>query len=169
MTKRIPRPGGDGEDTPEPGSRPACPATAATVLAFDFGEKRIGVAVGELALGIPHPLTVIAAEDNRSRFAGIAALIAEWRPQILVVGVASHADGSAHEVGRLSRRFAQRLEGRFGIRTVLVDEYLTSGIAEMHLRESGIAPRRHRAAVDAVAAQEILRTFFAKPAAPKSA
>ncbi|MGP1609967.1 MAG: Holliday junction resolvase RuvX, partial [Burkholderiales bacterium] len=75
------------------------------MLAFDFGEKRIGVAVGELELTIPHALTVIAAEDNDSRFAAIAALITEWRPVRLVVGIAAHADGAVHETGRLARRF----------------------------------------------------------------
>src|SRR5690606_5868662 len=99
------------------------------VLAFDFGTKRIGVAVGEIGLGIPHALEVIAAEDNGSRFAAIAALIAEWRPVRLVVGIASHADGTVHETGRLAQRFGQRLEGRFGITVEFIDERLTSHAA----------------------------------------
>ena len=71
------------------------------VLAFDFGEQRIGVATGELSLGIAHALTVIAAEDNDSRFAQIAALIAEWRPALLVVGeVAAMAALDALPLGR---------------------------------------------------------------------
>jgi putative Holliday junction resolvase len=130
------------------------------VLAFDFGEKRIGVAVGEIELGIPHALTVIAAEDNRSRFAAIAALIAEWRPVRLVVGVASHADGAVHGTGRLAQRFGQRLTGRFGIATDFVDERLTSHAAEAALREGGVRPGRRAALLDAAAAAEILRTWF---------
>jgi putative Holliday junction resolvase len=136
------------------------------VLAFDFGGKRIGVAVGEIELGIPHALTVIAAEDNRSRFAAIAALIAEWRPVRLVVGVASHADGAVHETGRLAQRFGQRLTGRFGIATDFVDERLTSHAAEAALREGGVRAGRRGALLDAAAAAEILRTWFAAPENP---
>jgi putative Holliday junction resolvase len=132
-----------------------------TILAFDFGEKRIGVAVGELALGIAHPLTIIDAEDTRTRFAAISRLIDEWRPAELVVGVPAHDDGRAHPVGQLARRFARRLEGRFGIVTRLIDERLTSHTAESRLRESGVAVRRIRQALDAAAAQEILQSYFA--------
>lgn len=133
------------------------------VLAFDFGEKRIGVAVGEIELGIAHALTVIAAEDNRSRFAAIAALIAEWRPVRLVVGVAGHADGTVHESGRLAQRFGQRLTGRFGIATDFIDERLTSHAAEAALREGGARAARRAAMLDAAAAAEILRSWFATP------
>jgi putative Holliday junction resolvase len=136
-------------------------ARTGTVLAFDFGAKRIGVAVGDLAMGIAHPLTTIAAEDNGSRFAAIAALIDEWRPAKLVVGVPAHDDGREHETGRLARRFAQRLEGRFGIATQLIDERLTSHAAEGRLREAGAARRKIRQSLDAVAAQVILQTYFA--------
>lgn len=130
------------------------------VLAFDFGEKRIGVAVGEMELRIPHALTVIDAEDNDRRFAAIAALIAEWRPQRLLVGVASHDDGAVHETGRLARRFGQRLHGRFGLTVDYVDERLTSHAAEAALRETGIRRERRPALLDAAAAAEILRTWF---------
>ena len=136
------------------------------VLAFDFGEKRIGVAVGEIELAIPHALTVIAAEDNDSRFAAIAALINEWRPVRLVVGIASHADGAVHETGRLARRFGQRLHGRFGIEVDFVDERLTSLAAEAALREAGVRADKRTALLDAAAAAEILRTWFA--AAPEN-
>ncbi|MBX3666320.1 MAG: Holliday junction resolvase RuvX [Burkholderiales bacterium] len=134
-----------------------------TVLAFDFGEKRVGVAVGEIELAIPHALTVIAAEDNDRRFAAIAALIAEWRPVRLVVGVAAHDDGGTHETGRLARRFGQRLTGRFGIATEFVDERLTSHAAGAALREGGARAGRRAAMLDAAAAAEILRTWFATP------
>ncbi len=136
------------------------------VLAFDFGEKRIGVAVGELELTIPHALTVIAAEDNDSRFAAIAALITEWRPVWLVVGIATHADGAVHETGRLARRFGQRLHGRFNIEVEFVDERLTSHAAEAALREGGVRADKRAALLDAAAAAEILRTWFA--ATPKN-
>lgn len=149
---------------PDPVSRnPVRPARGA-VLAFDFGEKRVGVAVGEIGLGIPHALEVISAEDNDSRFARIAALIAEWRPVLLVVGVASHTDGGAHETGRLARRFGQRLHGRFALPVEFVDERLTSHAAEEALRAAGARAERRAAMLDAAAAAEILRTWFESPA-----
>jgi putative Holliday junction resolvase len=132
-----------------------------TVLAFDFGQKRIGVAVGELATGIAHPLTTIGADDNRTRFAAIAALIEEWRPAELVVGVPMHEDGGVHPVGKLARRFARRLEGRFAIATRLIDERLTSHVAEARVREAGAARRKVKQVLDAAAAQVILEAYFA--------
>lgn len=130
------------------------------VIAFDFGEKRIGVAVGNIELCIPHPVSVIAVEDNDSRFRAIAALIAEWQPVRLIVGVAAHDDGAVHETGRLARRFGQRLHGRFGIAVDYVDERLTSHAAEAGLRAGGLRRDRRAAVLDAAAAAEILRTWF---------
>ena len=136
-------------------------ARTGTVLAFDFGTKRIGVAVGDYETRLAHPLAAIAAVENRARFAAIERLVAEWRPVRLVVGLPSHADGAEHPVGRLARRFAQRLHGRFGIRTELVDERLTSHEAEGLLRAAGARGARVKAGLDSVAAQRILETYFA--------
>ncbi|MBI4205466.1 MAG: Holliday junction resolvase RuvX [Betaproteobacteria bacterium] len=150
-----------GNNRPSPvSSRLSPPPKTGTVLAFDFGEKRIGVAVGDLAVGIAHPLTTVSAEDNRTRFAAIAALIEEWRPVELVVGVPAHADGAEHELGRLARRFAQRLEGRFRLTTRLIDERLTSRAAESGLRQQGVRGEKLKATLDAAAAREILQAYF---------
>ena len=130
------------------------------MVAFDFGEKRIGVAVGEAAVGIAHPLATIDAEDSRSRFSAIAAIIEEWRPSLLVVGVPFHGENANHALERLARRFARRLEGRFGIATRLVDERLTSHAAEATLREQGVRRRKLKAALDEAAAQQILQAYF---------
>ena len=137
------------------------------MLAFDFGEKRIGVAVGDLDLRIPHPLATIAAEANATRFAEIGKLVEEWKPAKLVVGLPMHADGNEHEVSRLARRFANRLEGRFGLKVELVDERLTSKIAESRLREAGVRAGRMKDTLDAAAASEILAAYF-ETAAPRS-
>jgi len=107
-----------------------------------------------------HPLAGIAAADNRARFAAIERLVAEWRPALLVVGLPAHADGAEHPVGRLARRFAHRLHGRFGVRAELVDERLTSHEAEGLLRASGARGARLKAGVDSVAAQRILEAYF---------
>ncbi len=130
------------------------------VLAFDFGEKRIGVAVGDTTIGIAHPLQTISAESNDVRFNAIAALIAEWRPVRLVVGLPLSLDGEEHELTRLSRKFARRLEGRFGLPTLLVDERLSSAEASQTLNELGIRGRSQKPMLDQVAAQRILQSFF---------
>ena len=131
-----------------------------TILAFDFGEKRVGIAVGDFETGIAHPLTTVESADNRTRFAAIEKLIAEWRPIRLLVGLPAHMDGAEHEVSRLARRFAQRLEGRFHIPTDLFDERLSSAEAEATLRGEGVDVRRHKALIDAAAAAEILRGYL---------
>jgi len=136
-------------------------ARTGTVLAFDFGTRRIGVAVGDFETRLAHPLTTLTATDNRARLAAVERLVAEWRPALLVVGLPSSADGAEHPVGRLARRFAQRLQGRFGVRTELVDEHLTSHDAEHSLRAAGVRGARLKSALDPVAAQRILETYFA--------
>jgi putative holliday junction resolvase len=130
------------------------------VLAFDFGEKRIGVAVGEWETRLAHPIETIAGEANAPRFARIGELIAEWRPIALVVGLPMDMDGEEHDMSRRCRRFANQLNGRFGLPVSLVDERLTSVEAERRLRESGLAVRDNKAAVDSLAAQEILQDYF---------
>lgn len=130
------------------------------VLAFDFGTQRIGVAVGDLAVRLAHPLDIISAENDDARFSAIKPLIEMWRPLRLVVGLPTHMDGTEHELTRRARKFARQLEGRFGVKVSFVDERLSSADAEQQLREAGVAGRKHRAALDAVAAQQILQSFF---------
>lgn len=134
-----------------------------TVLAFDFGEKRIGVATGETMLASAHPLTVIHAESNDDRFAAIGKLIDEWRPVQLVVGLPTHADGTPHDMTRLATKFAERLQRRFKLPVALADERLTSLDAEARLRETGRNSRSAKPLLDAVAAQLILQTWFESP------
>lgn len=131
-----------------------------TVLAFDFGEKRIGVATGETALGTAHPLTVIHAESNDDRFAAIGALIREWQPVQLVVGRPTHADGTPHDMTRRAERFGERLARRFALPVAYADERLTSLDAESRLRETGRSARSAKPLLDAVAAQLILQTWL---------
>lgn len=134
-----------------------------TVLAFDFGEKRIGVATGETLLGNAHPLTVIHAVSNDQRFAAIGRLIDEWRPVQLVVGRPTHADGTPHEMTRLATKFGERLQRRFHLPVSYADERLTSVDAEARLRETGHNSRTAKPLLDAVAAQLILQTWFESP------
>ena len=80
------------------------PDMTGTILAFDFGEKRIGVATGETMLKAAHALTTIAAEENEKKFNQIGQLITEWRPSLLVVGLPMHMDGEAHLMTQLAEK-----------------------------------------------------------------
>ena len=140
-------------------------ATAAAVLAFDFGTRRIGVAVGDRGVGIAHQVTTIEGEDNAARFAAIDAIVAEWRPGTLVVGLPFALDGTEHEMTRLARKFARRLEARYGLPVEFVDERLSSTAAEEALREAGVKPRagnfrENRGRVDRLAAQILLQQYL---------
>lgn len=121
-----------------------------TVLGFDFGLKRIGVAVGNTLLKQAQPLTVINALTNDAKFAAITKVIEEWQPQTCVVGLPRHPDGAEHEMTARCRRFANQLNGRFGVSTVLVDERYSSAV---------IVQRRGQA-IDAQAAAIILQQYF---------
>jgi putative Holliday junction resolvase len=127
-----------------------------TVLGFDFGLKRIGVAVGNTLLRQAQPLTVIMAATNDAKFNAIGALIHEWRPARCVVGLPSHPDGAEHEMTVRCRRFANQLNGRFGVATVLVDERYSSAV---------ISQQRGQV-IDAEAAAIILQQYFNEYAEP---
>jgi putative Holliday junction resolvase len=139
---------------------PAMPRRG-TLLGFDFGLARIGVATGELETGRAAPLVTLAEASNAGRFSAIAALIAEWQPVALVVGIPQHLDGTPHALTARCTRFANQLAGRFGLPVLHIDERLSSAAADERLREAG----QHRwqarkALLDAVAAQIILQNFL---------
>ena len=140
-------------------------AATGTVLAFDFGTKRIGVAVGESLIGLAHPLAEIAAEETERRFAAIAEIIKEWQPRHLVVGLPLATDGAPHDLTRRAQRFARQLEGRFGLPVSFVDERYTSVDAEASLREAGAHKALREKRVDSAAAQLILQQYFHEHAA----
>ena len=120
------------------------------VLGFDFGVKRIGIAMGNTLTGQAQPLRVIAAIDNATRFRIIGELIAEWRPARLVVGEPRHPDGAEHDMTLRSRRFANQLHGRFNLPVELVDERYSSAV---------IASKRGEV-IDDKAAAIILQQYF---------
>ncbi len=136
-----------------------------TLLAFDFGTRRIGIAKGSTLLANATPLTTIDAEKNEIRFARIEALISEWQPSALIVGLPCNDDGTPHEMTALSRRFANRLKGRFNLPVLLVDERYTSAAASSVLDEQGIHGRKQKAVLDQYAAQQILQAYFDEPTA----
>lgn len=127
-----------------------------TVLAFDFGLKRIGVAVGNSLLKQAQPLTIIRAVTNEAKFTAIETLVKEWQPGRCVVGLPSHPDGVEHEMTVRCRRFANQLHGRFGLATVLVDERYSSAVI----------PQQRGELIDAQAAAIILQQYFDDYAEP---
>ena len=131
-----------------------------TVLAFDFGERRIGIAVGEHLIHSANPLTTIDNESNEVRFNTITALVNEWQPKLLVVGLPLSLDGSENEVTQLCKKFARRLNGRFNLPVILIDERYSSAEASQLLNQTGIKGRAQKAMLDQVAAQTILRSYF---------
>ena len=126
-----------------------------TLLGFDFGLKRIGVAVGNSLLCQAQPLTIIAAATNDAKFVAIATLMAQWQPQRCIVGLPLHPDGASHEMTARCRRFANQLQGRFGVATVMVDERYSSAV---------LAPARGER-VDDRSAALILQQYFDESAA----
>lgn len=115
------------------------PRPPETYLAFDYGLRRTGVASGSRTLGRGSPLRTIAAE-GQARFAPIEALIREWRPDALVVGVPRHPDGADHENTRRAQRFARQLQGRFGLPVFEVDErYSTTEVLAAGARDADSA------------------------------
>ena len=140
----------------------------ATVLAFDFGTRRIGVAVGNTLTRMAHPLATIDGERTDVRFAAIAVLVAEWQPGTLVVGLPTHADGTEHDTTLRAQRFAQQLEGRFRLPVALVDERWTTEAAQSALEEAGMTGRKGNAVRDQMAAQLILQSWFDEPVDPNA-
>lgn len=144
-----------GAPAPAPQAAPAgAAAPARALLAFDYGERHVGVAVGNTLLGQAQPLRTLSLTGD-ARFAAIGALLQEWRPDALVVGVPFHPDGAEHENTRRARRFARQLHGRFGLPVFEVDERWSTTEA---LAQGGRAGQG--AGLDALAAAVILEQYL---------
>lgn len=126
-----------------------------TLLGFDYGERRIGVAIGNTITRTARPLTTIEHRSTDECFEKIAALLREWQPARLVVGVPYHLSGDAHAMTVSCTRFANRLHGRFGLPIHTVDERLSS--AEASAQHRGLA---NKIRIDAEAATIILQQYF---------
>jgi putative Holliday junction resolvase len=137
---------------------------AGTVLAFDFGLQRIGVAVGEPELGTAHPLPAVAAQSAPGRLTAIGLLVKRWNPTQFVVGRPLGEDGAPHEMTRRAERFARQLSGRFRLPVALVDERYSSAEVESRMR-AAFGSRKAAAlsrgkALDSHAAQLVLEQYF---------
>ena len=129
------------------------------VCAFDFGLKNIGVAAGQSLLRTAEPIAVIKAKDGRPSWDKLGALIAQWQPDFLLVGLPLNMDGSESEMSTRARKFAKRLHGRYGLKVELCDERLSSFEAKSNRHERQ-GDRKQALTVDAEAAQLILESWF---------
>ena len=137
-------------------------STPRTILAFDFGLRRIGVAVGQDITGSASPLGVVANRDNNIDFDAIDKLVKEWRPTMLVVGMPSHADGSPSEMQVPVKAFIKSLE-RYELDIDTVDERYTSVEAERVLKEArqqGSRGRISKEMIDSAAAVFIAERYL---------
>ncbi len=120
------------------------------VFGFDFGIKRIGIAMGNTLTGQAQPLSIVKAIDNAARFTAIGKLIEQWKPARLIVGEPVHPDGTEHEMTLRCRRFANQLHGRFNLPVELVDERYSSAVIDAKRGEH----------IDDKAAAIILQQYF---------
>jgi len=133
---------------PDPAKKPM------TILAFDYGTRRIGVAVGNMETRVSQALKTITVTSTDGLFQEIDSLLKEWQPDQLVVGLPTHPDGAEHEMTQKARRFGNQLQGRFNLPMDWVDERYTSAVLEGD-------PQMHDN-LDAHSAALILEQYFAE-------
>jgi putative Holliday junction resolvase len=133
-------------------------------MAFDFGLRQIGIAVGNCLLRSTQPLAVIGAREGVPDWSRLEQIVREWQPDLLVVGDPLNMDGSDSELCQRARKFARRLHGRLGLPVELVDERLTSFEAKQISRERGHKGDYKRQPVDSQAAELVLRSWLDRPA-----
>lgn len=131
-----------------------------TIIAFDFGTKSIGAAIGESITRVPRPLCAFKAQDGIPNWAEIEKVIKEWQPAKLIVGLPLNNDGTEQELTFRAKKFANRLHGRFGLPVVLQDERLTTIEAKATLFEHGGYRSLSKKNIDAMAATIILTSWF---------
>ncbi len=139
-----------------------------TLLGFDFGTKRIGIAIGQEVTGTANPLTTVTAVKNKPDWDSISKIIAEWQPDLFIVGLPLHMDGSEQAMTQAAKRFANQLNGRYQIPVELVDERLSSNEAESIInQQSGSSQFRDsifpdKAQIDMISAQLILQSWMSQ-------
>ncbi|MCK0715104.1 Holliday junction resolvase RuvX [Chromohalobacter sarecensis] len=131
------------------------------VLAFDYGTRRIGVAVGNEMLGSATALAPLPARNGIPDWQQIEALLEEWQPDLLVVGLPLNMDGTESDMSQRARKFGNRLHGRFGKPVEVFDERGSTRAAKRIARDAGHRGNYRDDGVDGIAAQLILQSFFA--------
>ena len=138
---------------------PTAKSASETIMAFDFGAKRVGIAVGETALKSAHALTTVSVPTEQL-LDSLAKVVDEWQPTRFVVGRPAHEDGTAHAMTARCERFARQLSARFRKPSSFVDERYTSIDAETALSEQGMHFKQQRGKSDSLAAAFILERYF---------
>lgn len=142
-----------------------------TLLGFDFGKKRIGIAIAQEVTGTARPLVTVTAVKHKPDWDSISKIIAEWQPDLLVVGLPLHMDGTEQEMTQAARRFSNQLNGRYQIPIALMDERLSSDEAESILSEQTYSKSRSvfrgsmfpdKAQIDMISAQLILQSWMSQ-------
>ncbi|MEQ9844368.1 Holliday junction resolvase RuvX [Pectobacterium brasiliense] len=131
-----------------------------TILAFDFGTKSIGVAIGQEITGTARALTSFKAQEGIPDWQKVEKLLSEWQPDLAVVGLPLNMDGTEQPLTARARKFANRLHGRFGIAIELHDERLSTVEARTDLFERGGFKALDKGSVDAASAVIILESWF---------
>ena len=132
----------------------AITGVAQTVMAFDYGTRRVGVAVGNSVTRMGQALKTIAAPNVDGLFQEIGTLVNEWQPDLLVVGRPLHPDGATHEMTERATRFGNQLKGRLNLPVIWVDERYSSAILEGNVQMQDN--------LDAHSAAVILEQYFAE-------
>ncbi len=131
-----------------------------TILAFDYGLKSIGVAVGQRLTGTASTLKALKAQDGTPNWEQIEALLKEWQPELVVVGLPLNMDGSEQPFTARVHKFINRLHGRFGVKVIAQDERLTTVDARAELFSQGGFKKLSKDAVDCYSAKLILESWF---------
>ena len=131
-----------------------------TLLAFDFGTKSIGVAIGQQLTGTARPLAALKAQDGTPDWTKIEALLKEWQPDRVVEGLPLNMDGTEQPLTVRARKFANRIHGRFGVQVDLHDERLSTIEARAELFERGGFRALSKGSVDSLSAVIILESWF---------
>lgn len=128
-----------------------------TVIGFDYGERRIGIATGQTITASATPLVTLDAINQKPDWNEIEKIIAEWQPQALIVGLPVYLDGSDSEITKKAERFSRQLEGRFHLPVHLINESLTSFEAEQHLTKKN---QHNKQEIDKIAAAIIVQSWL---------
>ena len=141
------------------------PKAPQTILGFDFGTKKIGIAVGQSVTQTVTPLVTLTSQNQKPDWPGIENIINEWQPNLLVVGLPVHLDGEEQAMTQAAKKFGNRLNGRFQLPVEFMDERLSSYEAEQRLKEINLMKkttnkRQTALDIDKIAAQLIVESWF---------
>ena len=141
-------------------NKPSIDKNVQSVMAFDYGLRNVGVAMGNCALNTSQGIGVIKARGGVPNWDNIASLLKEWQPDLVVVGLPLNMDGTESEMSRRATKFSRQLEGRFGVKVALIDERLSSREAKLQAREAGHRGDYNSDPIDALAAEIILQDWL---------